>query len=147
MRSPKPRARVRAPAENARPDSRVRNRRLECAPRSSSRRSSRVRTALKTLRRLRGGWRPPESLLADARPAGHWAMARQTGAAVYQLAFQPGSSSWTIAGLLALHPTERWGLLFGDRWIRLGEALGEMPPVDTAEIMALAEQWLLSRES
>ena len=61
------------------------------------------------------------------------------GAAVYQLAFQPGSSSRTIASLLALDPAERWGLLFGDRWIRLGEPSGEMPPVDTAEIMALAD--------
>lgn len=108
-----------------------------------------VRTALKTLRRLRGGWRPPEWLLAHAREAERWSITRQTGAAVYQFvgaAFQPISNSLTIASLLALDPAERWALLFGDRWIRLGEPSPEMPPADAAEIMARAEQWLLSLE-
>src|ERR1044072_7271277 len=140
MRSPKPRARVRAPAENARPDSRVRTRRLECAPRSSSRRSSRVRTALKTLRRLRGGWRPPESLLADARQAGHGAMARQTGAAVYQARFPAGQQllddrrparapSHRALGAAVRRPVDQ-----------ARRAVGRDAAGRHAEIMALAEQ-------
>ena len=77
---------------------------------------------------------------AGARPNRFWPTRARRGTGRWpvrralpciRLAFQPGSSSWTIAGLLALHPTERWGLLFGDRWIRLGEPSGEMPPVDT----------------
>ncbi len=116
-------------------------------PAAASIESPEVRVALKTLRRLRGGWRPPEGLLADARQAERWSVTRQTGAAAYQFigtASQPISSSLTIATVLALDPAGRWALLFSDRWIRLGEPLPEMPPFDAAEIAARAEQWLLS---
>ena len=109
-----------------------------------------VRIALKTLRRLRGGWRPPEWLLADARQAERWSVTRQTDAAAYQFigsASRPASSSLTIATVLALDPAGRWALLFSDRWIRLGEPSPEMPPFDAAEVAERAEQWLLSLES
>ena len=106
-----------------------------------------VRTALKTLRRLRGGWRPHAWLLADARQVERWSITRQTETAAYQfvgIASQPIGSSMTIATVLALDPTERWALLFSDRWVRLGEPLPAMPPFETAEVAGCAEQWLLS---
>ncbi len=117
-------------------------------PADESVEAAQTRCSLDTLRRLRGGWRPGEYSLADARRADQWSVTRRGNAGVYQFigaAQSPGCRSFTIATVLALDPTEGWALLFGGWWIRLGEPSPEMPPFDVADVQSCAEHWLLSR--
>ena len=118
MRSPKPRARPRPrAAASAWPDVKhmkqaarmwsSKHLSLIKRPAAATIKSPDVRTALKTLRRLRGGWRPAEWLLADACQAERWSVSRQADAAAYQFigtASRPDSSSLTIATVLVLDP-------------------------------------------
>jgi hypothetical protein len=110
--------------------------------------AAQTRCSLDTLRRLRGGWRPGEHLLAEARRAEHWSVTRRGGAGVYQFigagVQSPAFRSFTVATVLALDPEEGWGLLFGGWWVRLGEPVPEMPPFDAADVQSCAEDWLLS---
>ena len=101
-----------------------------------------------TLRRLRGGWRPGGHLLADARRVEQWSVTRQArrGRVSVHRRRAPSTacSSFTIATVLALDPEEGWALLFGGRWVRLGEPLSQMPPLEATDVQSCAEDWLLS---
>ena len=105
-----------------------------------------VRSCLETLRRLRGGWRPSQRLLADARHAARWSVARSADAAAYQFVGStgelPAGNSLMIATVLALDPKEGWAFLFSDRWVTLGDPLPQMRPFDPADVERCAAAWL-----
>jgi len=113
-----------------------------------------VRNCLEILRRLRGGWRPSRRLLADARRAARWSVARSAEAAAYQFIGStsqlligstsqlPAGNSLMIATVLALDRKEGWALLFSDRWVTLGDPLPQMRPFDPADVERCAAAWL-----
>jgi hypothetical protein len=108
-----------------------------------------LRDALDTLQRLRGGWRPDECLLADARYAQRWAVTRHDDGAAYQfVGFTSQLPVWTftvIATVLAIDPSARWALLFGGGWIVIGDPLPTLSPFDPADVAKRGETWLLSQ--
>lgn len=103
-----------------------------------------LRGSLRTLQRVRSGWRP--GTLHKAARAERWRIAREGDAAVYQftgwLAGAP-SSSLTIATALAVDPGARCALLFPNTWIALGEPSQPNDALDPSDVLSRAEVWLL----
>jgi hypothetical protein len=103
-------------------------------------------SCLDTLHRLRGGWRPSQRLLAAARHAERWSVARSAEATAYQFVGSasqlPAGTSLMIATVLALDPKEGWAFLFSDRWVTLGDPLPQMHPFDPADVERCAAAWL-----
>lgn len=101
-----------------------------------------LRRSLSTLARLRGGWRPDESLLANARRVERWTVRHDD--ATYQFigfaAKCSGITSMIVATPLAIDPVARWALLFADTWVVLGDAAPSQ--VDPADVASCAEAWL-----
>jgi hypothetical protein len=122
------------------------------------------RESLRTLERLRDGWRPTREILATARRAERWTINRTTEAPVYQFIGYRGEpaarSSLVIATLLAIDPAaidraaidptssaprqpqDGWALLAGNSWVLLGRASPDLPALDPAVITQRAEDWL-----
>jgi hypothetical protein len=103
------------------------------------------RHALRILGRLRDGWRPNKSVLADARRMQGWSAVRRGDAACQFTGFAAdasGITSTVVATLLAIDPANGWALLFPDRWVRLGSPSAAQPPVDPFDVMRRAEAWL-----
>ena len=105
-----------------------------------------LRRSVAALTRLRNGWRPNKSMLADARYAEHWLVIRRDDTTGYQfIGFPPRSperSSMFIATVLAIDPAAGWALLAGGEWIRTGDALPMQSPFDAADVAKCAESWL-----
>ena len=103
-----------------------------------------LRRSLGILARLAGGWQPDERLLAGAGYAQRWSATRCADAAVHQFVgstTQLGQTSLIIGTLLAVDPQAGWALLFGDRWIRLGDGVPEMQ-LDPDHVSRCAQSWL-----
>lgn len=105
--------------------------------------------SLGILQRLRGGWRPNECLLLDARYAERWVVTRHDGEAAYQfIGFArqlPLQTSVVIATVLAIDPVARWALLFGGGWIVIGDPLSTLSTFDPGDVATRGEIWLLSQ--
>ena len=106
-----------------------------------------LRRSVAALTRLRSGWRPNKSMLADARYAECWLVIRRDDTTGYQfIGFPPRSperSSMFIATVLATAPAAGWALLAGGEWIRIGEALPTSPLFDAVDVSRCGESWLL----
>jgi hypothetical protein len=119
------------------------------------------RESLRTLERLREGWRPSREILSAARRAEHWTINAPADSAVYQfVGHRDGPSelsSFVIGTLLAINPQggadpqggspegaseEGWALLAGNTWVALGQASPDLPALDPDAIRQSAEDWL-----
>ena len=113
------------------------------------------RESLRTLERLREGWRPGREILAAARRAEHWMINTSAESSVYQfVGHRDGPSelsSFLIGTLLAIDPEggsqddgspEGWALLAGNTWVALGQASPDLPTLDPDAIRQNAEDWL-----
>ncbi len=117
------------------------------------------RESLRTLARLREGWRPDHVILAAARRAEHWTINALAAPPLYQFVGHcdgpSGLSSVVIGTLLAIDPQraaredgsqEGWALLAGNRWVTLGHASPHLPAFDPDAIRQSAEDWLRAQE-
>jgi len=113
------------------------------------------RESLRTLERLREGWRPGREILSAARRAEHWTINALAESAVYQFVGRRDGpselSSFVIGTLLAIDPRggsqqgapeEGWALLAGNTWVALGQASPDLPALDPDAIRQGGEDWL-----
>jgi hypothetical protein len=105
-----------------------------------------LRRSVAALTRLRSGWRPNKSMLADARHAEHWLVIRRDDTTGYQfIGFPPRApeqSSMFIATVLAIDPAAGWALLAGGDLIKIGEQLPTQSPLEPADLVRCAAAWL-----
>lgn len=117
---------------------------LVVSPETADSAPASLRGSLRTLQRVRSGWRP--GTLHKAARAERWRIARESDAAIYQftgwLAGAP-SPSLTIATALAIDPAGRCALLFPNTWIALGEPSQPNDALDPSDVLRRAEAWLL----
>jgi hypothetical protein len=108
-----------------------------------------LRRSVAALTRLRSGWRPNKSMLADARHAECWLVIRRDDTTGYQfIGFPPRSperSSMFIATVLAIDPAAGWALLAGGEWIKIERQLPTQSPLEPADLVRCAEAWLLDQ--